>query len=100
MFDKVYKSRTATFYTLTKNDSVQVQAHSVTMQNNGNTIVKVNGFMPILPNGFLIIDSFNDVRVYHDEVFTVVFDTTGVSAPRNELKIYGQKITNFPYDNC
>lgn len=95
--DKVYKSSTSLFAVIRTNTSVSIQAHSITIQNTGTTTAKIDGFAPIVPNGFLIIDNYGSVNVYHDENFVIKFDATGVSSPVNNLIIYTQKIKGFPY---
>ena len=100
MWQQTFKSVSAVFATIVINTSVEVMAHSISFYNLGNTTVKMDGFAPIVPNGFFIIDDYGDPRIFHDENLVISFDATGVSNPTNLLKIYTQKIKGFPYNNC
>lgn len=93
VFEKVFPSSTSVFTRVKKATVLNVKAHSITLQNDGETTVNISGFKPIVPGGFLIIDDFGDVRVYHNEVFDISFIGTGT----NKLIVYVQKIKGFPY---
>lgn len=100
MFETIHKAEILPFKTVTQNGTVYVEAHGINIENLGNTIVKISGFNPIEPKGYLILQNYSSPLIYRGQYFIIEFDSTNLKAgemAKNQLVIHVDKIQGFPY---